>query len=98
MKMRKLNAVLTLISTTGFRIGSILVSYSLNNFSVISILMKEIKQRLLVVGHLNIKGDVKMSKSLGNTISIQDFLQENPSQLLRMFCILSKYQHGNSIY
>jgi cysteinyl-tRNA synthetase len=40
------------------------------------------------------KGDIKMSKSLGNTVTIQDFLRENSAQLLRMFCILSKYHNS----
>lgn len=45
-------------------------------------------------GHLSLKGDVKMSKSLKNTISIQDFLKNYSANHLRMLCLLSHYRNG----
>lgn len=45
-------------------------------------------------GHLSLKGDVKMSKSLKNTISIKDYLKEYSANHLRMLCLLSHYRHG----
>lgn len=45
-------------------------------------------------GHLSLKGDVKMSKSLKNTISIQDFLENYSANHLRMLCLLSHYRNG----
>ncbi|KAL1139039.1 hypothetical protein AAG570_009100 [Ranatra chinensis] len=48
-------------------------------------------------GHLYLKGDVKMSKSLKNTISIKDFLSEYTSDDLRMFCLISPYRNGQKI-
>ncbi|XP_067000195.2 probable cysteine--tRNA ligase, mitochondrial [Anabrus simplex] len=45
-------------------------------------------------GHLHVKGDVKMSKSLKNTISIGDFLQSCSAHEFRMFCLLSRYRNG----
>lgn len=53
---------------------------------------------VLLTGHLNMKGDTKMSKSLGNTVTVQDFLKEHSAQTLRMFCILSKYRNGKYYY
>ncbi|XP_054271419.1 probable cysteine--tRNA ligase, mitochondrial [Macrosteles quadrilineatus] len=48
----------------------------------------------LHTGHLQVKGDVKMSKSLKNTISISEFLKSYTSNHLRMLCLLSPYRHG----
>ncbi|XP_024883349.1 cysteine--tRNA ligase, mitochondrial [Temnothorax curvispinosus] len=45
-------------------------------------------------GHLSLKGDVKMSKSLKNTISIQDYLENYSANHLRMLCLLSHYRNG----
>ncbi|XP_012528057.1 probable cysteine--tRNA ligase, mitochondrial isoform X2 [Monomorium pharaonis] len=45
-------------------------------------------------GHLNLKGNVKMSKSLKNTISIQDFLENYSANHLRMLCLLSHYRNN----
>ncbi|KAG5344542.1 SYCM protein, partial [Acromyrmex charruanus] len=45
-------------------------------------------------GHLSLKGDVKMSKSLKNTISIQDYLENYSANNLRMLCLLSHYRNG----
>ncbi|XP_011648129.1 probable cysteine--tRNA ligase, mitochondrial isoform X1 [Pogonomyrmex barbatus] len=44
-------------------------------------------------GHLSLKGDVKMSKSLRNTISIQDYLKKYSANDLRMLCLLSHYRN-----
>jgi hypothetical protein len=43
-------------------------------------------------GHLTLK-DEKMSKSLGNTVSIRNFLASRSSDELRMLCLLSPYRH-----
>ncbi|XP_014478439.1 PREDICTED: probable cysteine--tRNA ligase, mitochondrial isoform X2 [Dinoponera quadriceps] len=45
-------------------------------------------------GHLHLKGDVKMSKSLGNTVSIRDYLEKYSANHLRMVCLLSHYRNG----
>uniref|UniRef100_A0A1I8NVP6 cysteine--tRNA ligase n=1 Tax=Stomoxys calcitrans TaxID=35570 RepID=A0A1I8NVP6_STOCA len=46
-------------------------------------------------GHLNIKGQQeKMSKSLKNTISISEMLQDYTSDEFRMACVLSNYRNG----
>jgi len=46
----------------------------------------------LHAGHLNVKGDLKMSKSLKNTITISDFLKDHSADHLRMYCLLSHYR------
>ncbi|TGZ53489.1 Cysteinyl-tRNA synthetase, mitochondrial [Temnothorax longispinosus] len=46
------------------------------------------------IGHATLKGDVKMSKSLKNTISIQDYLENYSANHLRMLCLLSHYRNG----
>lgn len=46
----------------------------------------------LHMGHLHFKGDVKMSKSLGNTVSIRSFLKEHSVDVLRIMCIMGKYR------
>jgi len=46
-------------------------------------------------GHLHLKNDVKMSKSLSNTISIREFLKSYNSNQFRYFCLLSPYRNGN---
>jgi cysteinyl-tRNA synthetase len=45
----------------------------------------------LHTGFLNVNGQ-KMAKSLGNFITIRDFLKENPSRLLRFFVIKTHYR------
>lgn len=45
-------------------------------------------------GHLNLK-DIKMSKSLRNTITIQEYLEKYSANHLRMLCLLSHYRNGN---
>ncbi|XP_011703416.1 PREDICTED: probable cysteine--tRNA ligase, mitochondrial isoform X1 [Wasmannia auropunctata] len=45
-------------------------------------------------GHLHLKDDVKMSKSLKNTISIQDYLEDYSANHFRMLCLLSHYRKG----
>lgn len=45
-------------------------------------------------GHLNLKDDVKMSKSLKNTIKIKDHLLNYSANEFRMLCLLSKYRNG----
>nr|CAD7263465.1 unnamed protein product [Timema shepardi] len=44
-------------------------------------------------GHLHLKGDTKMSKSLKNTISIRDFLTKFTANEFRVFCLLSRYRN-----
>uniref|UniRef100_A0A1B6CD56 cysteine--tRNA ligase n=2 Tax=Clastoptera arizonana TaxID=38151 RepID=A0A1B6CD56_9HEMI len=48
----------------------------------------------LHTGHLYIKGDVKMSKSLKNTISIQEFLKKYSANHFRILCMISPYRSG----
>ncbi|XP_053604959.1 probable cysteine--tRNA ligase, mitochondrial [Plodia interpunctella] len=45
------------------------------------------------VGHLHVSGDVKMSKSLKNTISITDLLNSYSSDTFRMACLMSNYRY-----
>ena len=45
-------------------------------------------------GHLHLKDDVKMSKSLKNTITIGDVLKSYSSNEFRLFCLLSHYRNG----
>jgi cysteinyl-tRNA synthetase len=47
-------------------------------------------------GHLHLKNDVKMSKSLSNTISIRELLKSYNSNDFRFFCLLSPYRNGNN--
>lgn len=50
-------------------------------------------QNWIHTGHLHLKGQSeKMSKSLKNTISIQDLLKEYSSDQFRMACLLSHYR------
>ncbi|XP_050677893.1 probable cysteine--tRNA ligase, mitochondrial [Leptidea sinapis] len=44
------------------------------------------------VGHLNLK-DIKMSKSIQNTISIPSLLEKYSADTFRMACLLSNYKH-----
>lgn len=44
-------------------------------------------------GHLHLKNDVKMSKSLSNTISIREILSKYTTNDFRMFCLLSPYRN-----
>ncbi|XP_035717122.1 probable cysteine--tRNA ligase, mitochondrial isoform X1 [Vespa mandarinia] len=48
-------------------------------------------------GHLCLKDNIKMSKSLKNTISIKKFLEKYTTNDLRMLCLLSHYRN-NIIY
>ncbi|KAM3957089.1 cysteine--tRNA ligase-like protein, mitochondrial [Aphomia sociella] len=45
------------------------------------------------VGHLHAKGDVKMSKSLKNTISIPMLLELYSADTFRMACLISNYRY-----
>ncbi|KAK9498579.1 hypothetical protein O3M35_003180 [Rhynocoris fuscipes] len=45
-------------------------------------------------GHVKLKNSVKMSKSLKNTISIDDFLRSYKSDHLRMLCLMIPYRNG----
>lgn len=45
------------------------------------------------VGHLHVKGDVKMSKSLKNTISIPTLLESYSADTFRMACLMSNYRY-----
>ncbi|KAJ4445651.1 hypothetical protein ANN_12334, partial [Periplaneta americana] len=47
---------------------------------------------LVATGHLHVKGQEKMSKSLKNTISINDFLKSFSCNQFRIFCLLSPYR------
>ncbi|CAB0009297.1 unnamed protein product [Nesidiocoris tenuis] len=46
-------------------------------------------------GHLHLSGDVKMSKSLKNTVSVWDFLDEYTPNHLRTLCMLVPYRNGS---
>ncbi|KAJ8673464.1 hypothetical protein QAD02_004726 [Eretmocerus hayati] len=46
----------------------------------------------LHTGHLHLDGDVKMSKSLNNTISIADMLKTLSADEFRMLCLLCHYR------
>ncbi|XP_012280808.1 probable cysteine--tRNA ligase, mitochondrial isoform X2 [Orussus abietinus] len=48
----------------------------------------------LHTGHLRLKEDVKMSKSLHNTISIQEFLTQYSADQFRLCCLMSHYRKG----
>jgi len=44
-------------------------------------------------GHLTLEDDeVKMSKSLGNTVSIEELLKNYSSSQFRMYCLMSRYR------
>ncbi|XP_030057405.1 putative cysteine--tRNA ligase, mitochondrial isoform X2 [Microcaecilia unicolor] len=43
-------------------------------------------------GHLHLKGNEKMSKSLKNYITVKDFLKTFSPDQFRMFCLISKYR------
>ncbi|CAH0399907.1 unnamed protein product [Chilo suppressalis] len=45
------------------------------------------------VGHLSVKGDSKMSKSLKNTISIPELLDKYSADTFRMACLMSNYRY-----
>lgn len=45
------------------------------------------------VGHLHVKGDAKMSKSLKNTISIPKLLESYSSDTFRIACLMSNYRY-----
>lgn len=47
-------------------------------------------------GHLHSQGDVKMSKSLKNTISIEEFLKKHSGNEFRLLCLLTHYRKGKS--
>ncbi|XP_069164926.1 probable cysteine--tRNA ligase, mitochondrial isoform X2 [Procambarus clarkii] len=44
-------------------------------------------------GHLHTRGTEKMSKSLYNTISIEDLLRQHSVNAFRLFCLLSHYRN-----
>lgn len=46
------------------------------------------------VGHLHVKGDAKMSKSLKNTITIPDLLSSYSADTFRMACLMSRYRYA----
>lgn len=45
------------------------------------------------VGHLHVKGDAKMSKSLKNTISVPDLLNIYSADTFRIACLMSNYRY-----
>lgn len=45
-------------------------------------------------GHLHLQNDHKMSKSLKNTISVEEFLSDNTVDDFRMFCIMKPYRNN----
>lgn len=45
-------------------------------------------------GHLHVKDDVKMSKSLKNTISIPNLLEKHSADVFRMACLTSNYRYS----
>lgn len=46
------------------------------------------------VGHLHVKGDTKMSKSLKNTISVPSLLKSCSADAFRMACLMSHYRYS----
>lgn len=46
----------------------------------------------LHTGHLHLRDDEKMSKSLKNTISIDELLSKTDPQVFRMACVMSQYR------
>lgn len=46
----------------------------------------------LHTGHLHLRNDEKMSKSLKNTISIDELLSKTDPQVFRMACVMSQYR------
>ncbi|XP_063216505.1 cysteine--tRNA ligase, mitochondrial isoform X2 [Bacillus rossius redtenbacheri] len=48
----------------------------------------------LHAGQLRVNSDHKMSKSLGNTVSVRQFLSRHTAAQFRMFCLLSHYRRG----
>lgn len=42
-------------------------------------------------GHLHLTGNVKMSKSIGNTVAIKEFLTTKSPDVLRMLCLMKRY-------
>ncbi|CAG9856584.1 unnamed protein product [Phyllotreta striolata] len=48
----------------------------------------------LHTGHLHLNQSTKMSKSLKNTVSIQDMLKTHDPHDFRMACVLSRYQNN----
>ncbi|XP_018579210.1 probable cysteine--tRNA ligase, mitochondrial [Anoplophora glabripennis] len=46
------------------------------------------------IGHLHLKNSEKMSKSLKNTVSIQEMLQEVKTEVFRLACAMSHYKSG----
>lgn len=47
------------------------------------------------LGHLHVGDDIKMSKSLNNTISVKNFLKSYTANEFRTLCLLSNYKSGN---
>ncbi|XP_022257518.1 probable cysteine--tRNA ligase, mitochondrial isoform X2 [Limulus polyphemus] len=47
----------------------------------------------LHTGHLYLKDGVKMSKSLKNTVSVKEFLEDNTANEFRICCLILPYSH-----
>jgi cysteinyl-tRNA synthetase len=47
-----------------------------------------------VLGHLHIGDNIKMSKSLKNTISVSELLKSYTANQFRTLCLLSNYKSG----
>lgn len=45
-------------------------------------------------GHLHVGDNIKMSKSLMNTISIKELLKSYTANQFRTLCLLSNYKNG----
>jgi len=49
---------------------------------------------LCFTGHLHVGDNVKMSKSLMNTISVKELLNSYTADQFRTLCLLSNYKNG----
>lgn len=52
----------------------------------------------MFLGHLHIGNDIKMSKSLKNTVGIKELLKTYTANQFRMLCLLSHYKSGKYLF
>jgi hypothetical protein len=93
MKMKRLSVVPIMVLTSGLGTGFIPVIY----FIITHYFKFRSDDFNLFADHLHLNDNVKMSKSLGNTISIKDFLKTNSPEHFRMMCLLSNYRTGTAV-
>ena len=89
-KMKKHNVAAITGSNSGSAIGFTQVNTLIKNqmFNFI-----DTNHQLFTLEHLHLSGSVKMSKSLKNTVSIEDFLQCHSADQFRMMCLMSHYRN-----